>query len=57
MLEDLGVEDENILFDDFESETYENWTVEGTAFGTGPMVASEMPSYQGDVGAHGRKLV
>jgi uncharacterized protein (DUF608 family) len=47
----------DIVFDDFESEKYENWSVEGTAFGEGPITASRMPAYQGDVGAHGKKLV
>jgi len=47
----------DILFDDFESETYEKWEVEGTAFGKGPTIASEMPDYQGDVGAHGKRVV
>jgi uncharacterized protein (DUF608 family) len=47
----------DVVFEEFESETYENWTVEGTAFGTGPVVASELPSYQGDVGASGKRLV
>jgi non-lysosomal glucosylceramidase len=47
----------DVVFDDFESDSYENWTVEGTAFGSGPIVASEMPGYQGDVGAHGDRIV
>ena len=47
----------DIVFEDFEAETYDSWTVEGTAFGTGPVVAAEMPAYQGKVGAHGERLV
>jgi uncharacterized protein (DUF608 family) len=47
----------DIVFEDFESETYGNWTVSGTAFGTGPVEASKMPAYQGDVGAKGKRLV
>ncbi|GAB6167150.1 hypothetical protein JCM19992_31500 [Thermostilla marina] len=47
----------DVVFDDFESSNYENWTVEGTAFGDGPIVAAQMPAYQGDVGAHGKRLV
>lgn len=47
----------DIVFDDFESDKYENWTVEGTAFGKGPITAAQMPAYQGDVGAQGKKLV
>lgn len=46
-----------ILFDDFESERYEKWTATGTAFGTGPMPKARMPKYQGDVSAHGERLV
>jgi non-lysosomal glucosylceramidase len=54
-----GVKDPRpeIVFEDFESETYEGWTVEGTAFGSGPVVASKMPAYQGKVGAKGERLV
>ncbi len=47
----------DVMFDDFESETYHNWTVTGTAFGSGPVEAAKMPAYQGDVGAQGRRLV
>jgi len=47
----------DVVFDDFEAETYQGWTVEGTAFGTGPITAAHMPDYQGDVGAHGKRLV
>jgi non-lysosomal glucosylceramidase len=47
----------DIVFDDFESDTYGKWTATGTAFGTGPVLASRMPEYQGDVGAKGKRLV
>jgi uncharacterized protein (DUF608 family) len=47
----------DILFDDFERETYETWTASGTAFGAGPVEAARMPAYQGDVGGHGKRLV
>ncbi len=47
----------DILFEDFESETYGNWTVTGTAFGKGPVEAAKIPVYQGDVGAKGKRLV
>ncbi|MHB8897955.1 MAG: GH116 family glycosyl-hydrolase, partial [Thermoguttaceae bacterium] len=47
----------DIVFDDFESGQYEKWTVEGTAFGKEPITAAQMPSYQGDVGARGKRLV
>lgn len=39
-----------IVFEDWNKETYEGWQVEGTAFGSGPVKKLEMPSYQGDVG-------
>jgi uncharacterized protein (DUF608 family) len=40
----------DIVFDDFQKETYEGWEATGTAFGTGPILKSQMPAYQGDVG-------
>ena len=47
----------DILFEDFEKPMYEGWTVTGTAFGDGPILKSEMPSYQ-DVGnIQGKRLV
>jgi uncharacterized protein (DUF608 family) len=46
-----------IMFEDFEKETYEGWTVTGTAFGKGPIEKAKMPAYQGDVGAKGKRLV
>lgn len=47
----------DILFEDFEKETYENWKVEGTAFGRGPIRRTEIPSYQGEVGGKGERVV
>jgi len=47
----------DIVFDDFEFGQYDKWTVEGTAFGQEPILAATMPAYQGDVGAHGKRLV
>ena len=59
--EDLPVailsERPDIVFEDFESETYGNWAASGTAFGSGPVEAAHMPAYQGDVGANGKRLV
>jgi hypothetical protein len=40
----------DVVFDDFQKETYEGWEVTGTAFGSGPILKSQMPAYQGDVG-------
>lgn len=48
---------EDILFDDFERETYGDWTSEGSAFGAGPVVEADIPGYQGPLGAHGKRAV
>ncbi|MFZ4506066.1 MAG: GH116 family glycosyl hydrolase [Fimbriimonas sp.] len=40
----------DILFDDFERDTWGDWTATGTAFGTGPYERAKMAPYQGDVG-------
>jgi len=47
----------DILFENFEKETYEGWTVTGTAFGAGPVEKSRIPQYQGDVGGKGKRVV
>lgn len=47
----------DIIYEDFESESYDQWTVEGTAFGSGPVVVATMPAYQRNVGAQGDRLV
>ena len=39
-----------IIFENWNRETYEGWQVEGAAFGRGPVKKSEIPSYRGDVG-------
>ncbi|MBL9135048.1 MAG: hypothetical protein JNK85_04235 [Verrucomicrobiales bacterium] len=36
---------------------YDAWKVEGTAFGTEPVDRAAVPSYQGDLGGLGRKVV
>jgi len=41
----------------FEEETYGDWTATGTAFGTGPILVSDVPGYQGDLGATGTRVV
>ena len=47
----------DIVFDDFESGTYANWTATGTAFGTAPIEIAKIPAYQGEVGGQGKRLV
>lgn len=47
----------DIAFDDFERGDYAGWTVEGTAFGSGPVEKSKVPDYQGDLGMHGQRAV
>ncbi len=47
----------DILYEDFEKETYEGWTATGTAFGSGPIEKARMPAYQGDTGGQGKRLV
>ncbi|MEX0818048.1 MAG: DUF1549 domain-containing protein, partial [Pirellulaceae bacterium] len=48
---------DDIVFEDFESETYGGWTAEGTAFGDGPQSQATTPAYQGDIGAVGKRWV
>ncbi len=52
-----GTRRPDINFEDFEKETYDGWSVTGTAFGTGPVEKEAMPKYQGDVGHEGKRLV
>ncbi len=39
----------DVVFETFEPSDYANWTVEGTAFGTGPVAAKDVPGYQGNL--------
>ena len=48
--ESLPARRADIVFEDWNKETYDGWKVEGTAFGHGPIKKSDIPSYQGDVG-------
>ena len=47
----------DILFEDFEKDNYEGWTVTGTAFGDSPIKMADMPDYQGDVAGEGKRVV
>ena len=47
----------DIVFEDWNKETYAGWKVEGTAFGGGPIKKSGIPSYQGDVGGDTTRVV
>jgi len=47
----------DILFEDFEKDDYEGWTVTGTALGDSPIKMSDMPNYQGDVAGKGKRVV
>jgi non-lysosomal glucosylceramidase len=49
-----------IVFEDWERETYEGWTVEGDAFGPGPVLESSVPDYMtrfGDLNVTGTRFV
>lgn len=50
----------DVAFETWESETYDGWTVEGTAFGPGPMPVADVPDYMlrfGDLHATGARFV
>jgi len=47
----------DIVFEDWKKETYDGWTVEGTAFGTGPIKKTAIAAYQGDVGGDTERVV
>ena len=47
----------DVVFEDWAKEDYDGWTVEGTAFGTGPILKPAIPDYQGDVGGDTERVV
>jgi uncharacterized protein (DUF608 family) len=50
----------DIVFEEFEKDTYAGWTVQGQAFGSGPALVSQLPGYMlrfGGVNAVGSRLV
>ena len=46
-----------IIFEDWNRDNYDGWTVEGTAFGSGPVKKTALPHYQGDVGGDTARVV
>lgn len=48
---------DDIVFADFENETYGEWKTEGTAFGSGPTEISKIPEYQGKLNGKGNRVV
>ncbi|PWR10137.1 hypothetical protein DKT68_09640 [Micromonospora acroterricola] len=50
----------DIVFEDWERDSFEGWTVEGSAFGAGPVLVAEVPDYMkrfGDLGVTGQRFV
>jgi non-lysosomal glucosylceramidase len=45
------------VFADFENASYAPWATTGTAFGSGPILISDLPGYQGDVKGVGTRVV
>ena len=48
---------EDIVFEAWGKPTYEGWTVEGDAFGNGPIRRADVPLYQGEVGGEDDHVV
>jgi uncharacterized protein (DUF608 family) len=48
---------EDIVLEKWDRTTYGDWTVEGTAFGSGPVRRADIPQYQGDVGGEDERVV
>lgn len=47
----------DLPFELWDKDTYDGWTVEGTCFGSGPILKSKIPTYQGNVGGPGDRVV
>jgi uncharacterized protein (DUF608 family) len=47
----------DVIFEDWDKDDYQGWTVEGEAFGTGPVKRSDLPTYIGDVGGEGVNVI
>ncbi|PSL05964.1 beta-glucocerebrosidase 2-like protein [Haloactinopolyspora alba] len=50
----------DIVLEDWERETYDGWTAEGSAFGSGPVAVEQLPGYMlrgGTIGVSGRRFV
>jgi uncharacterized protein (DUF608 family) len=47
----------DIVFEDFEKQSYGSWKVDGTAMGKQPMRVDQVPAYQGKTNAQGKGLL
>ncbi|WP_427892718.1 GH116 family glycosyl hydrolase [Kribbella sp. GL6] len=59
-IDDLGAEQSDILFEDWENDTFEGWTVTGDAFGAGPVRPLDVPNLMkrfGDLNVSGTRFV
>jgi non-lysosomal glucosylceramidase len=52
-----GSERPDFTQEKWQSATYEGWTTEGTAFGTGPVLRKDFPIYMGNVGGDTDRVV
>jgi uncharacterized protein (DUF608 family) len=52
-----GPQKPDILFEDWNKDTYGGWTAEGNAFGKGPVKKSELPAHQSNVGGDTERVV
>ena len=52
-----GADLPDVVIEDWSKPTYDGWTVEGTAFGSGPILKTDLPKYMGDVGGDTDRVV